>query len=200
MKAMFEFVVQHQFWAAVGIYWTYSAAVSSMPEPGPDSRGYLWLYRFCHTMAGNITNAFGGRIPGGTTLGLVLIVPLLISLSACAATYPLHPGAVNLTDSSAYDALLIAETAIDQARLDYKAGQLPSNAKAALDALIRAYNVARDSWLTYRGAIAENVPAQAYLNQLTQNLSDLTTAIRSFRGSAASASPIGPSRKLKEAQ
>ena len=94
---MFEFVTQHQFWAAVGAYWTYSAAVSSMPEPGPDSRGYLWLYRFCHTMAG------------------------------------------------------------------------------------KAYNVARDSWLTYRGAVATNVPAQAYFTQLTQNLSDLTTAIRMFK-------------------
>ena len=39
---MFEFLVQHQFWAAVAAYWIFSAAVSAMPEPGasgsPDPR------------------------------------------------------------------------------------------------------------------------------------------------------------------
>ena len=177
---MFEFITQHQFWAAVGAYWTYSAAVSSMPEPGPDSRGYLWLYRFCHTMAGNITTVFGGKIPGLKTLVLLWLIPLMFSIPGCAA-YQLHPGAVNSTDSASYDVLLIAETSIDQARLDYKAGLLPDSAKAALDALIKAYNVARDSWLTYRGAVATNVPAQTYFNQLTQNLSDLSTAIRNLK-------------------
>ena len=30
---MFEFVSEHQFWAAVAIFWIFSAAVSSMPDP-----------------------------------------------------------------------------------------------------------------------------------------------------------------------
>ena len=30
---MIQFILQHQFWAAVAIYWVFSAAVSSMPEP-----------------------------------------------------------------------------------------------------------------------------------------------------------------------
>ena len=41
---MFEFLIQHQFWAAVITYWVFSAAVSAMPEPGGNgSPGYLWL-------------------------------------------------------------------------------------------------------------------------------------------------------------
>jgi hypothetical protein len=53
-------------------------------------------------------------------------------------------------------------------------------AKTALDTLIRSYNVARASWLTYHGAMAANVPSQVYFDQLTKNLSDLTDAIRKF--------------------
>ena len=35
----------------------------------------------------------------------------------------------------------------DQARLDFQAGQLPTGAKPALDALVESYSIARDSWL-----------------------------------------------------
>ena len=42
---MIDFLLQHQFWAAVGIYWVFSAAVSAMPEPeAGGGAGYLWLY------------------------------------------------------------------------------------------------------------------------------------------------------------
>ncbi len=76
---MFEFLIQHQFWAAVVAYWIFSAAVSAMPDPGGSAGpGYLWLYRFLHTTAGNITTALltaaryracasrGSKIPGLT--------------------------------------------------------------------------------------------------------------------------------------
>ena len=92
--------------------------------------------------------------------------------------YTVHPGALNPTDSAAYDTLLIAESTIDQARLDFKSGQLPAGAKPALDALVSSYNIALDSWLTYRGAISTNAFADLYLSQLNQNLTDLATAIR----------------------
>jgi hypothetical protein len=167
---MLEFILQHQSLAALAVYWIFSGAVSALPDPGPGgSPGYLWLYRFSHTIAGNLTTVFGSRIPGLKGIGLILIFPLLFSASACAAHYSIHPGAINAADSAAYDTLLIAETTIDQARLDFQAGQLPDEAKTALDALIRSYNVARDSWLTYRGAVPSNV------------LSDLTAAIQAFQ-------------------
>ena len=57
---MIQFLTQHQFGFAVAVYWIFSAAVSAMPEPRPgDVGGYAWLYRFVHTIAGNLTTAFG---------------------------------------------------------------------------------------------------------------------------------------------
>jgi hypothetical protein len=62
-------------------------------------------------------------------------------MSACAAHYTIHPGALNKTDSAAYDALLIAEAAIDQARMEYQASRLPALAKKPLNALIESYTL-----------------------------------------------------------
>jgi hypothetical protein len=178
---MFQFIVEHQSLAALAISWIFSAAVSSLPDPAPvGNPGYLWLYRFSHTIAGNLSTVFSSRIPGLKGIGLILVFPLLFSASACAAHYSIHPGALNPADSAAYDALLIAETTIDQARLYFDGGQLPDQAKTALDGLVRSYNVARESWLTYRGAVASNVAGEIYFDQLSKNLSDLAAAIRKF--------------------
>jgi hypothetical protein len=183
-ELMFQFVFQHQFGAAVAAYWIFSAAVSALPEPSPTGNaGYLWLYRFCHTTAGNLSTAFGSRIPGSkgaTVLLSVFIIPLLFSTTACAALYTIHPGAINTTDS-AYDTLLIGKTTIDEAKAAFQAGELPADTKDALNALVQSYNVVRDSYLTYRGALATNMPADQYFQQLNKNLSDLITAIRDFR-------------------
>src|SRR5205823_957062 len=127
-KPMFEFLMQHPFWAAVSVYWMFSAAVSAFPEADPKSSpAYLWLYRFLHTTAGNIASALptaaryrasasrGSRIPGLKPLiPPLLILPVLLSMPACAAHYTIHPGALNTADSAAYDTLLIAESVIDQ--------------------------------------------------------------------------------------
>src|SRR5437867_13150943 len=103
---MFEFVSEHQFWAAVAIYWIFSAAVSSMPDPRTvGSSSYLWLYRFLHSIAGNVTTAFAGKIPGLKTFLLVVMIPGLLAVSSCVARYTVHPGALDKTDSAAYDVL-----------------------------------------------------------------------------------------------
>ena len=93
---MLQFVMQHEFWTAVVIYWIFSAAVSSMPDPDSTGNpGYRWLFRFLHTLAGNITTAFGNRIPGLKTLVFLLVIPFLSATMACAAHYTVHPGALN---------------------------------------------------------------------------------------------------------
>jgi hypothetical protein len=180
---MFEFLIQHQFWAAVVAYWIFSAAVSAMPEPGANgSPGYLWLYRFLHTTAGNITTALGSRIPGLKTMTGLLLLAIVLSTTACAVGYRVHPGSLNTTDSAAYDTLLIAKAAIDQARVENQTNPLPADVKDTLNTVIQAYNVARDAWLTYRGAISTNIPSDQYLQQLTKNLADLTGALESLKG------------------
>jgi hypothetical protein len=189
-----------------------------MPDPAANMNpGYTWLYRFLHTIAGNLSTAISeaaryracalpsGMIPGLKPLVLLLAIPLLLVTPACALHYTVHPGALNPADSAAYDTLLIAESTIDQARLDFKSGQLPAGAKPALDALVESYNIARDSWLTYRAAISTNAPGEAqarqraalidvYLSQLNQNLTDLAGAIRTLR-EPANASPTGRSHQ-----
>src|SRR5437870_269734 len=110
--------------------------------------------------------------PVSNTLTYVLIIVLLLVTAACAARLTMHPGAVNQIDSASYDALLIAEAAIDQARREYQAHRLPDSAKGPLDTLIRYYNVAHESWLAYRGAILTKVPPGIYFEQLTKNFVD----------------------------
>ena len=89
---MINFLLQHQFWVTVVLYWIFSAAISALPEPKPNgSPGYLWLYRFLHTTAGNLTTAFN-RLPGMKPFILLLLVPLMLSTTACAAHYRIHPG------------------------------------------------------------------------------------------------------------
>jgi hypothetical protein len=194
---MFQFLLQHQFGLAVAMYWVFSAAVSSMPDPkAGDAGGYLWLYRFAHTLAGNLTTAFGNRIPAMKVVAVVLLAPLLLTTPACALHYTVHPGALNTADSAAYDLLRIAQDVIDQARMD----QLSPGGKDALGALISSYNVARESWLTYRTAVSTNAPSDQYAQQLTKNLTDLTNAIKAIRESAASASATARSLNKKEAK
>jgi hypothetical protein len=114
-------------------------------------------------------------------VSIVFVFVLLLLACACAGRFTAHPGALNTTDSAAYDALLIAETTIDQVRTYIEDGELPPDSKELFNALVQAYTVARESWLTYRGAITANVPAQMYFDNLTKNLSNLASAIQAVR-------------------
>lgn len=112
---------------------------------------------------------------------LALAITLLLLTTACAANrYTVHPDALNKADSIAFDTLLVAQSAIDAARADFQSGKLPDSAKPAFDLLVRSYTAARDLWLTYRGAVAANQPAAAYLTQLNTNLTNLSNALLSF--------------------
>jgi hypothetical protein len=112
---------------------------------------------------------------------ILLLVLVVLSTAACAAQYKPHPGALNKVDSAAYDALFVAEAAIDQARIENQTRPLPADAKDALNRLIDAYNLARATWLTYRGAVTTNTGSDPYLKQLTQNLTDLTAALEALQ-------------------
>src|SRR5437773_11919110 len=115
---MFEFVSEHQFWAAAVIFWIFSAAVSSIIKASPwrarasqpdprmvGSSGYLWRYRFLHSIAGNVTPALAGKIPGLNAVLLVVPIPGLLAVSTCVARCSVHPGALDQTDWTGYDAL-----------------------------------------------------------------------------------------------
>src|SRR5882762_5967246 len=96
---MINFLLQHQFWVAVALYWIFSSAISALPEPNPNgSPGYHWLYRFLHTTAGNLTTAFN-RLPGMKPFILLLLVPLMLSTTACAALDPRLVGVLPMNDA-----------------------------------------------------------------------------------------------------
>jgi hypothetical protein len=111
----------------------------------------------------------------------VLLVLAVLSTAACAAHYKPHPDALNATDSAAYDTLLVAEAAIDLARVENQTRPLSPQIKDALNTLIDSYNVARTAWLTYRGAVATNTPSDQYFQQLARNLTDLTSALEALK-------------------
>ena len=111
----------------------------------------------------------------------LLVAVLVLAAAACATHYKPHPGAINIADSAAYDTFLVAEAAIDAARTRNQTHPLPAEAKDVLNRVIQYYNVARDAWLTYRGALATNTPSDQYLQQLTRNLTDLTGALESLK-------------------
>jgi len=111
----------------------------------------------------------------------LLLVLAVLSTAACVAHYTPHPGALNVTDSVAYDTLLAAEAAIEEARTENQTQPLPARVKDALNAVIDSYNLARTAWLMYRGAIATNAPSHQYFQQLAANLTDLTNALEALK-------------------
>jgi hypothetical protein len=64
-NAMFDMIQDPSFWGLVAIYWVFNALVGAMPTP--DQIKNIWyksLYQFLHTLAGNVTSAFGSKVPG----------------------------------------------------------------------------------------------------------------------------------------
>jgi hypothetical protein len=113
---MFDLLTQHQFWAAVAGYWIFSAAIGSMPEPGSNSgAGYLWVYRFLHTLAGNITTAFGGRIPGMKALVLVCLIPTLLAGAVARDSWLSYRAAISTKASADFYPARLAENLADLA-------------------------------------------------------------------------------------
>lgn len=85
---MWQFILAHQFWTAVAAYWLFSAAVSSMPDPSEkSSSGYTWFWKFTHIIAGNLNNAFGGKVPGVARGAVtVLLGAVLLFTTGCPAS------------------------------------------------------------------------------------------------------------------
>ena len=68
---MLSVIGDHNFWLIVGAYWIFLAAVGAMPEPtSADTKTYHFGYKFLHTIAGNITTAFGSKVPGNANLSI----------------------------------------------------------------------------------------------------------------------------------
>jgi len=81
---------------------------------------------------------------------LPIIALLLLISGGCAKA--IRPGSIDVVDSRTYDTLLVAQAVLDNAKIAFKQGKLPDNAKPVINAAGEAYNALRDVWLSYRAA------------------------------------------------
>lgn len=96
----------------------------------------------------------------------------------------LHPGALDSFDSQTYDALLVTQAVLDQAKIEYAQGSLPPSSKPVINKAGDAYNVARDVWLEYRAikqAGATESGLQSVTLKLTAALGQLNQLIEDVR-------------------
>lgn len=82
---------------------------------------------------------------------ITLIILLSLLLVGCGPKqYVLHPGSVDEFGSRTYDVLVSVKASLAQAKIEYRAGTLPSSSKDLLNRIGASYNVTRDAWLAYR--------------------------------------------------
>lgn len=105
-------------------------------------------------------------------LALICLLSLGIA-SGCAKKVAIHPGAVSNIDSYSYDLLIGEQSALTQASADFKAGNLPSEAKAPLNAAIASYNVALAAWQSYHASGGDASKLQAATSALIAAVGEL---------------------------
>ena len=99
------------------------------------------------------------------------IIVFLIWLATACASRGIHPGAINKADSDLYDTLLVAQAALNQAKVDFASGKIPASAKDEINVAIRAYNVAQASWKTWRSGVSKDY------TQLEKDIAALTREV-----------------------
>jgi len=85
-------------------------------------------------------------------ISICLILCLAVAMAGCGKKYVAHPGSLSTFDSKAYDALLMWNGALTQAKADLAAGKIPAGSRTLINNTGAVYNSARDAWLAYRAA------------------------------------------------
>jgi ABC-type transporter lipoprotein component MlaA len=81
---------------------------------------------------------------------MLMILPIFAVLIFSCKIYIPHPGSVDTYDSAAYDLLVVAQSVLDQAKIQFNQGKLPTSAKQIINNAGTSYNLLRDAWLAYR--------------------------------------------------
>ncbi len=109
------------------------------------------------------------------------ILLLSIALPACTGAV-IHPGALNMPESKAYDVVSDAKSVIDYSRPQLASGVLPAKFKPAFGALVDAYNAAFPVLKVYDATVRAGEPADAKLTQLNAVTAALKQALDAFKG------------------
>jgi len=107
------------------------------------------------------------------------LVPILliVALLGCAKKVQVHPGAISNLDSYAYDILLVEQDAINTAKAQFQAGQLPPAAKEPINYAIQQYNVTQGAWQAYHAGGGDATKLQQALNALVGAVGELQKII-----------------------
>jgi len=118
-------------------------------------------------------------------MGLVLAI---LALAGCAKQATVRPGAVNTFDSQAFDSLVTAQAAIEQASKEITA--FP-NLKPELNHVIDGYNSAMVAYKAYHEAALAGKPTdQASLAKLIQGLTSAVASIIAKLHPPATVAPV----------
>ena len=122
----------------------------------------------------------------------IRIVLVFIVLMAGCAKNPVavHPGSISNFDSYAFDILLVEQDAINTARSQYVAGQLPPSAKTVLNNAIAQYNVTEVAWQAYHA----NGTGQSALQQALDGLVSLVGALQQILNKTPA--PVTPTSEV----
>ena len=93
------------------------------------------------------------KLKVGGIASLLFIAFLLFSSACHKQIVAPHPASLDAFDSQTYDALLVAQGVLDQAKIEYQQGKLAESAKPLINKTGDAYNLARDLWLEYRAVV-----------------------------------------------
>ncbi len=109
----------------------------------------------------------------------VTIAIMLVSLAGCGPKHVNHPGAANTFDSDSYDALLVTDQVIKTTKDELATGKFPATlapkVKAALNDLIRGYDVADTAYKSYHAAALAGTATVAQSDAVTSSLGEMKT-------------------------
>lgn len=114
-----------------------------------------------------------------TRLTVILTFIAILFTIGCQKKVTPHPNQLNAFDGQAYDSLVSAQAALEEAKGQYASGKLPPAAKVIINDAGALYESARTGWLYWRdismGIKSGDVnEAQA---RLQDDLAQLSTAI-----------------------
>jgi hypothetical protein len=110
---------------------------------------------------------------------LTILALLLLLSSGCAKN--IHPGQIDALDGKTYDVLTVAQSVLDEAKVQYAQGKLPTTAKPIINGMGQAYNELRDLWNQYRAK-----PDASLESKILTATSSLNSFILQLRGMGVS--------------
>jgi hypothetical protein len=108
-------------------------------------------------------------------------VPVILWLALAMSCAPkVHTGAINAFDSKTYDSLLVYQSVLDSAKIEFAQGKLPASAKPIINKAGETYNLLRDAWLAYRASQTQDTTAkvQQLTVQMDAIISDLNALLK----------------------